>query len=162
MTGLHLDEFIQLLEQPEARKIVSGALFDYVGKLAKEAGAAPQNHRRHQNSHRSIDVRHQAMGKLSGRWVIASDKAVATPGDIENRQAKRAASAASNAQAQACAEPYEARMREADTAGLMRTLAPVAPRVLKVRTLPGCANRRPPESGPLVGRWDGNGMRAAA
>jgi hypothetical protein len=43
MTGIHLDEFIQLLEQPEARKIVSGALFDYVGKLAKEAGAAPQN-----------------------------------------------------------------------------------------------------------------------
>jgi hypothetical protein len=42
---------------------------------------------------------------------------------IDTRQAKRVASAASNAQAAARIEAHKARMREAENAGLMRTLA---------------------------------------
>jgi hypothetical protein len=49
---------------------------------------------------------------------------------IDARQAKRAAS---NAQAQACIQAHKARMREAETAGLMRALARA---VRRARTKP--------------------------
>jgi hypothetical protein len=38
-----MDEFIRLMNEPEARKIVSEALDDHLVKLAQAVGQAPRN-----------------------------------------------------------------------------------------------------------------------